>query len=107
MIVYKKTNGMAYDLTFKSPDILAADDIIYGEGDILPDIMTLHDQVYLDVLAQEALEQVHKQESIMGNLPSWTQVSTAVDNISNLAEAKKFLKKLSRVVYWLAKDQEN
>ena len=38
------------------------------------------------------------------NLPSWLQVADAVDGIANLAEAKAFLKKLARVVYWLAKD---
>lgn len=43
---------------------------------------------------------------IQTNLPTWTQVSTAVDNISNLAEAKVFIKKLSRVVYLLAKNAE-
>jgi hypothetical protein len=36
------------------------------------------------------------------NLPSWDKVSTTVDNIANLADAKVFLKKLARVVYWLA-----
>ena len=41
------------------------------------------------------------------NLPTWAQVSTAVDNIGNLADAKAFLKKLSRVVYWLAKETKD
>lgn len=48
-----------------------------------------------------------KQSAITTNIPSWTQVETACDNISNLAEAKAFLKKLSRVVYWLAKNSES
>jgi len=45
-----------------------------------------------------------RKADLVSNLPSWSQVSTAVDNIGNLADAKAFLKKLSRVVYWLAKD---
>lgn len=45
-----------------------------------------------------------KAQAIIDNLPSWSHVSTAVDNIANLADAKAYLKKLSRVVYWLAKD---
>ena len=59
-------------------------------------------------LAQAAFEAniVAKATAVESNIPSWTQVSTAVDNISNLAEAKAFLKKLSRVVYWLAKNSE-
>lgn len=47
-----------------------------------------------------------KLASIQDNLPSWNVVSNAVDNITNLAEAKTYLKKLSRVVYWLAKNSE-
>lgn len=47
---------------------------------------------------------VAKKEAIDENLPSWSQVETALDNISNLAEAKTALKKIARVVYWLAKN---
>lgn len=47
-----------------------------------------------------------KARAFLDILPSWAQVETAVDSISSLAEAKAFLKKLSRVVYWLARDQE-
>jgi len=45
-----------------------------------------------------------RDAAILEALPSWAQVETACDNISTLAEAKAFLKKLSRVVYWLAKN---
>jgi len=53
-------------------------------------------------------EQIKPQRvlDLTDNLPSWSAVSTAVDNIANLADAKAFLKKLSRVVYWLAKETE-
>jgi len=62
------------------------------------------DQTTVDAyLTQEALQAQRVQE-LVGNLPSWLQVSKAVDNISNLADAKAFLKKLARVVYWLAKN---
>ena len=54
-------------------------------------------------LAQETLQAQRAQE-LVENLPTWLQVSNAVDNISNLAGAKVFLKKLARVVYWLAKN---
>ena len=56
-------------------------------------------QAWLDKMAP-------MRADIAAHLPSWVQVSTAVDNISNLAEAKAFLKKLSRIVYWLAKNSE-
>lgn len=48
-----------------------------------------------------------RQQVIVTNLPSWAQVNTAVTNISNLTEAKAFIRKLARVVYWLAKNTEN
>ena len=46
-----------------------------------------------------------KKKAIDDNLPSWAQVETALDNISNLAEAKAALKKIARVVYLLAKNR--
>lgn len=47
-----------------------------------------------------------KEQALLDNLPSWSEVATAVDNISSLANAKVFIKKLARVVYWLAKNTE-
>jgi len=57
-------------------------------------------------IAQEgwAATAAARLSDLEGNFPSWAQVSAAVDNIGNLADAKAFLKKLSRVVYWLAKE---
>ena len=50
-IVYKKTCGRAHDLTFKdTPD---ADDIVFGEGDALPNIETLHDASYFASLIKD------------------------------------------------------
>jgi len=46
-----------------------------------------------------------KAQAFIDNLPSWELVSSAVDNIANLADAKVFLNKLARVVYWLAKNK--
>lgn len=48
-----------------------------------------------------------KAQAFLDNLPSWSAVQTAVDNISNLADARVFLKKLARIVYWLARDAED
>ena len=53
-----------------------------------------------------ATVEVAKVQALVDNLPSWAAVSSAVDGISNLADAKVFLKKLARVVYWLAKNSE-
>ena len=50
---------------------------------------------------------LRRKQDIDGALPSWSQVETACDNISSLAEAKAFLRKLSRVVYWVAKGRQD
>ena len=49
-------------------------------------------------------EQAQKKIDINTNLPDWITVGTVADNIANLADAKVFIKKLARVVYWLAKN---
>lgn len=49
-----------------------------------------------------------KISDIETSLPSWTQVSSAIDNAItdtsiNRAALRTIIKKLARVVYWLAK----
>lgn len=61
---------------------------------------------YNQVHANWALIAAQRATDISTNLPSWDQVSTACEDISNLAEAKLFLKRLSRVVYWMAKNSD-
>jgi len=48
-----------------------------------------------------------KAQAFIDNLPSWDIVSTAIENIGSLSDAKAFLLKLARVVYWLVKDRED
>ena len=48
-----------------------------------------------------------RTQDIIDNLPSWAQVETVVDNIANLADAKAFIKKLSRIVYWLTRNKKD
>jgi len=57
--------------------------------------------------AQQALDAAQKEQDIADRLPSWQQARQAIDNISNLADAKSFLKKLTRVVYWLARNSKD
>jgi len=45
-----------------------------------------------------------KAADIQANMPSWNQVESYLDGLANLAEAKLALKKIARVVYWLAKN---
>jgi len=53
------------------------------------------------------LEQAKMQQDIADNLPAWGQVQAAINAINTLQQAKVFLKKLTRIVYWLAKNQED
>ncbi len=55
-------------------------------------------------VADKAAEQAQKAQDIIDNLPSWVQVENNINNIPDLAGAKAFLRKLTRVVYWLAKN---
>lgn len=58
------------------------------------------------LMAEEAEAAAYKQtklDTIAANLPSWATVEAAIDNISDLASAKAFIKKLSRVVYLVVK----
>ena len=36
-------------------------------------------------------------------LPSWAAVDQAITNVTTMADAKQMLRKLARVIYWLAK----
>ena len=56
--------------------------------------------------AREAIITARAQD-IASALPTWAQAEAAIDGVSNLAEAKAILKKLARVVYWLAKNAED
>jgi hypothetical protein len=49
---------------------------------------------------------IAKAQAYIDNLPSWSQVKTNINNITDLAGAKAFLTKLARVVYWGVKNTE-
>ena len=73
---------------------------------IVEDVITNYGPLEAAYLAEELAEkeaaealQTAKQQSLVDNLPSWFLVNDAINNIANLADAKAFIKKLSRVVY--------
>lgn len=43
---------------------------------------------------------------LLSDLPAWSTVSAAIDGLSTIAEVRAYLKKLSRIVYGLAKGTE-
>lgn len=79
---------------------------------------TANAQEYLDARIEEELafalaevpwrnrydaSEVAKAKAILDNLPSWQTVSDAIDAATTLAACKVIIKKLARVVYWLAR----
>lgn len=56
-----------------------------------------------EVIAREQ-EVVAKFQAFNDNLPSWAEVETAIDGVTTIAGLKVVVKKLARVVYWLAKN---
>jgi hypothetical protein len=65
------------------------------------------DTVLVAARQAEADKVSKKHQAIIDNLPSWAQVDAAITAISNLADAKAFLRKLARLVYWDLKNEEN
>lgn len=41
------------------------------------------------------------------NLPSWATVNDEISSISNMEDAKAVLRKIARVVYWMAKNSDS
>jgi len=58
-------------------------------------------------IADKQAAQAAKAQAFLDNLPSWAIVDQAVTNISDLASAKVFIRKLARVLYWLARNKSD
>ena len=56
-------------------------------------------------IAAEEARIAAKAQAIIDNLPSWQQVSDAIDAATTIAAIKVIIKKMARIVYWLAKDR--
>jgi hypothetical protein len=69
-----------------------------------PDFLAWKEAIEQTEIDSQALSDA-KESAINDNLPDWATVETAVDNIGSLADAKTFIKKLARVVYWLVKNK--
>jgi hypothetical protein len=63
--------------------------------------------VVSEIMIRSKADQVARQNDIQTILPSWAQVEVYLDGLANLADAKAALKKIARVVYWLAKNTQN
>ena len=104
MSIKRNSDGASIPLAEGNMDYQAF--LVWNREQAIPLDLNSISQEMLDLRDAQIAKQQAKMQAFLDNLPSWSQVSTAVDNISSLAEAKVFIKKLSRIVYWLAKDKE-
>ena len=58
------------------------------------------------IIAETAAKDTYKQKQIEERLPSWSAVRDAVDAAFTNTAQRTLIKHLCRVVYWLAKNQE-
>lgn len=105
-LVYEiKPSGEAVNVRIESDDYsVLLEEIEIDNTSVIPDIMTLHEQSYLDILNQREADKAQRQQDIVDNLPDWQTVSDSIDNATTIAAMKIIVKKLARVVYWLAKN---
>lgn len=54
----------------------------------------------------ELLAEYQKDKDIGDNFPSWQTISDAIDDAATLSEMKIIVKKMARVLYWLAKNSQ-
>ena len=84
--------------------------VINGNGDAQPKSQVEVDaimQARADVIAQHAADRAQKAQDIIGNLPSWAQVETAVISAFPDPKQQNFVLKLARVVYWDVKNTKD
>ena len=64
-------------------------------------------QAWYDSPEQVAFRQdmALKAQEIEDNLPTWQQISDAIDNATTVAALKVIVKKMARILYWLAKNK--
>lgn len=90
------------NIRFVGPNYMPIEGEVIIEGDALPTF----NPTPLELQEETARVTVETQKlnDIVTNLPSWSQTDTAITAIGSLADAKVILKKLARVIYWLAKN---
>lgn len=93
---------VAKNMTYLSGDIQES-----MKFDATLEILVKQEPGNITPLKQVELNAGLQRKAIDDNMPSWNQVEAMVENISSLLEAKAFLVKLARVVYWLAKNQSD
>lgn len=117
ILIVKSTKQIVFSSTAATEGTLLqnAINIGYSKDDVEERFVTLqeyevaksedpvyHAQVQAEVDAKSA--EAAKQQAFIDNLPTWQQVSDAIDGVNTIAGLKVVVKKLARVVYWLARN---
>lgn len=71
-------------------------------------ILAAEAQAAADAAAAAAAEEARLQQKahgIIDNLPAWKAVADAIEGATTIAALKVIIKKMARVLYWLAKDR--
>jgi hypothetical protein len=86
----------------------------YKSGDIEEkyisdnDFRKIKSSIPINVITKAAIvSREIKNKTINGNLPSWAEVEKGIDNAKTIQDLQKIIKKMARVIYWLAKDKED
>lgn len=114
-IVYKGIEGQRVtDMRFEQDGyILKLDEHLYTDAGILLPLTPYHvfqsGAIVYDSAAEQAdkAQVAAKAQAMIDNLPSWAEIEAAIEAVSSLAGMKVIVKKLARVVYWLARNQAN
>lgn len=59
------------------------------------------------IIAETAAKEAYKRQQIEERMPRWVAVSDAVDAAFTNTAQRTLIKRLCRVVYWLAKNRED
>lgn len=65
------------------------------------------DELERQIIAETVAREDYKRKQIEERLPSWASVSDAVDAAFSNTAQRTLIKRLCRVVYWLAKNRED
>ncbi|HDZ15542.1 hypothetical protein LCGC14_2913870 [marine sediment metagenome] len=87
------------------PEVQKFDQATSTLVDLFDENGVLIDSVDITPKAQAVLDAAEKEQDIIDNLPSWSQVEANINNIGSMDDAKAFILKLARVVYWDVKNR--
>lgn len=65
------------------------------------------DEIIAQLMTEQVAKEDYRRQQIEERLPSWAVVSDAVNAAFSNTAQRTLIKRLCRVVYWLAKNRED